>query len=126
LCFVFYFLHRKPFTLAKTKLQSLWELSYVFLLIPLIFPHQQQFAFFMMMPASMYIVYKLFVSHINGVKIKWPFLTPLILIYLLTNAHLLLGSFREYYDHYKIITYGGLLMIVLLAFLRPNKVLKEN
>jgi len=41
LCFVFYFLHRKPFTLAKTKLQSLWELSYVFLLIPLIFPHQQ-------------------------------------------------------------------------------------
>lgn len=126
LCFALYFLRRKPFTPAKTKLQSLWELSYVFLLIPLIFPHQQHYAFFMMLPASMYVIYKLFMLYIKGVKIKWQFLTLLILIYLLTNAHLLLGSYREYYDHYKIITYGGLLMVVLLAFLKPDKVLKEN
>jgi hypothetical protein len=74
----------------------------------------------------MYVIYELFVWYIKGVKVKWQFLTILILIYLLTNAHLLLGSYREYYDHYKIITYGGLLMVVLLAFLKPDKVLKEN
>jgi hypothetical protein len=80
----------------------------------------------MMMPASMYVMYGLFVLKIRRHKIDWRFLSVLILIYLLTNAHLLLGEFREYYDHYKIITYGGLLMIVLLAFLKPDKLLKEN
>ena len=125
LCFVFYFLRRKLFTPPPNKLHALWELSYVFLLIPLIFPHQQHYAFLMMMPASMYLIYGLFVSKINTLKIDWRFLSVLILIYLLSNAHLLLGEFRQYYDHYKIITYGGLLMIVLLAFLKPDKLLKE-
>jgi hypothetical protein len=126
LCFVVYFLRRKPFTPPKNKVQALWELSYVFLLIPLIFPHQQHYAFLMMMPASMYVIYGLFVAKIRTHKIDWGFLSALILIYLLTNVHLLLGEFRQYYDHYKIITYGGLLMIVLLAFLKPDKLLKEN
>jgi hypothetical protein len=126
LCFVFYFLRRKPFTPPQSKLQAIWELSYVFLLIPLIFPHQQHYAFLMMMPASMYVIYGLFVAKIRTHKIDWGFLSALILIYLLTNVHLLLGEFRQYYDHYKIITYGGLLMIVLLAFLKPDKLLKEK
>ncbi len=125
-CFVFYFLRRKPFTPPQSKLQAIWELSYVFLLIPLIFPHQQHYAFLMMMPASMYVIYGLFVAKIRTHKMDWGFLAVLILIYLLTNVHLLLGEFRQYYDHYKIITYGGLLMIVLLAFLKPDKLLKEN
>jgi hypothetical protein len=123
---VFYFLRRKPFTLPKTGLHAIWELSYIFLLIPLIFPHQQHYAFFMMMPASMYVVYNVFVLKVVKHRIDWKVLTVLILIYLLTNAHLLLGEFRKYYDHYKIITYGGLLMIVLLVYLKPDKVLKEN
>lgn len=126
LCFVFYFLRRKPFTPPKNKLQTLWELSYVFLLIPLIFPHQQHYAFLMMMPASMYVMYGLFVSKKHTHKMDWGLLSGLILIYLFTNAHLLLGEFREYYNHYKIITYGGLLMIVLLAILKPDKLSKEN
>ncbi|HEX7413452.1 MAG TPA: glycosyltransferase family 87 protein [Bacteroidia bacterium] len=125
LCFVFYFLRRKPFTLPKTNLHKLWELSFVFLLIPLLFPHQQHYAFFMMMPASMYVIYCLFVSKIKTFKIDWRSLVMLILIYLFTNAHLLVGEFRQYYDHYKIITYGGLLMIVLLACLKPDKAFKE-
>ena len=126
ICFVFYFLRRKPFTLPKTNLHALWELSYIFLLIPLIFPHQQHYAFFMMMPASMYVIYNVFILKTTTHKIDWKVLTVLILIYLLTNAHLLLGEFRKYYDHYKIITYGALLMIGLLACLKPDKVLKEK
>ncbi len=125
-CFVFYFLHRKLFTHPKTKLHELWELSYLFLLIPLIFPHQQHYAFLMMLPASLYVIYGVFLSKINMHKINVVVLSVLILIYLLTNAHLLLGEFRKYYDHYKIITYGGLLMIGLLTFLNPDKLLKEK
>ncbi len=124
--FVLYFLRRKIFTRAKTKLHELWELSYLFLLIPLIFPHQQHYAFLMMLPASMYVIYGVLLSKIKSHKISAFVLSILILIYLLTNAHLLLGEFRKYYDHYKIITYGGLLMIGLLAYFTPNKVLKEK
>ena len=126
LCFVFYFLRRKIFTLPKTNLHRLCELSYIFLLIPLIFPHQQHYAFFMMMPASMYVIYALFVAKLDKHIINKGIVGVLILIYLLTNAHLLVGEFRKYYDHYKIITYGGLLMIGLLAYLKPDKVLKEK
>ena len=125
-CFVFYFLRRKLFTRPKTKLHELCELSYIFLVIPLIFPHQQHYAFLMMLPASIYVIYWLFVSKINTHKINVVILPILILIYLLTNAHLLLGEFRKQYDHYKIITYGGLLMIGLLTFLNPDKLLKEK
>jgi len=78
------------------------------------------------MPASMYVMYGLFVSKKHTHKMDWGLLSGLILIYLFTNAHLLLGEFREYYNHYKIITYGGLLMIVLLAILKPDKLSKEN
>lgn len=126
LCLVFYFLRRKPFTPPQNQSQAIWELSYVFLLIPLIFPHQQHYAFLMMVPASMYMIYSLFVAKIRKYKMDWCVISVLILIYLLSNAHLLLGEFRPYYDHYKIVTYGGLLMIVLLAFLKPGKLLKEN
>ncbi len=125
-CFVFYFLRRKPFTTPKTRLHQFWELSYVFLLIPLIFPHQQHYAFFLMMPASMYVIYYAFISKIFTNKINLFFIAIMILIYLLTNAHLLLGEFRQYYNHYKIITYGALLMLSLLAYFTPNKLLKEK
>jgi hypothetical protein len=124
-CFVFYFLRRKPFTTPPNKLQELWELSYLFLLIPLIFPHQQHYAFLLMMPAGMYILYGMFVTKISGHRINSALLITFVLIYLLSNAHLLLGSFRKYYDHYKIIGYAALLMIGLLAFLNPDKFLKK-
>jgi len=124
--FVLYFIRRKIFTQAKTKLQELWELSYVFLLIPLIFPHQQHYAFFLMLPASMYVIYTCFYTKIKGQKNAVTIIVLMVLVFLLTNAHLLLGEFREYYDHYKIITYGALLMAGLLAYLRPSVVINEK
>lgn len=117
--FTLYFLRRRMFTRSLVPLQQLWELSYVFLLIPLLLPHQQHYAFFMMMPATMYLLYQFFIRHNAGNRTpRWQWML-LGAIYLLTNAHLLLGEFREYYDHYKIITYGALLGICLLASLKP-------
>ena len=45
----------------------------------------------------------------------------LILIYFLTNSHLIFGQFNEYYDHFKTLTYGILYLIIVLGFCRPNK-----
>ena len=51
------FLKTLPFKKAKSNLHVIWELSYILLIVALIFPHQQKYAFFFMMPASSYILY---------------------------------------------------------------------
>jgi hypothetical protein len=40
-----YFIKSYPFKKPSSKLQEYYELSYIFLVIPLIFPHQQHYAF---------------------------------------------------------------------------------
>lgn len=116
--FFLYFLRRKIFQPTPNKQHAIWELGYLFMLIPLIFPHQQHYAFFLMMPASMYVIYQLFIMKQQNIPLT-KYIVVMAVIYLLTNAHLLLGEFRQYYNHYKIITYGALLMIPLLALLKP-------
>jgi len=119
--FTVYFLRRLPFKKAKTKLQSTWELSYILLLIPMIFPHQQHYAFLLALPAVIYCIYWLFVqrSIISKHKFYLRFIL-LSIIYICFNLHLLLGEFREYYDHFKIISYGSILLVLVLAMCKPN------
>jgi hypothetical protein len=50
------------------------------------------------------------------------YLFGMFLIFLLLNSHFLLGTFREYYDHYKTLTYGVFLVIVILALCPPSKI----
>jgi len=43
-------------------------------------------------------------------------------IFFLLSSDLLLGEYREIYDHFKTLTYGVLLLIPLLFFWRPKKI----
>ncbi len=124
--FMLYFLRRRIFAPPPNKTHELWELSYVFCLIPLIFPHQQHYAFFMMFPASLYLICHCFKNYRRPKQVPTGIWVCLALIFLLTNAHLLLGEFNKYYDHYKIITYGGLLLLGLLAVLKPAGEISEK
>ncbi len=123
-----YFLRSKPFTKVRSKLQGLYEISYICILIPLVFPHQQHYAFFFIFPATTYLIfYTLFLfyqsdslkTEKNFRKKKTALVSTLILIFLITSSHLILGQFGNHYDHFKIITYGVLLLIPLLALCRP-------
>ncbi len=127
-----YFLGTMPFKKPKNSLHRLYEISYLCLIVPLIFPHQQHYAFFFMFPASTYILYYVMYRYFNAStldpkknhnakKLFWVFI--LLFVYLITNAHLILGEFNKYYDHFKIITYGALILVLLLAFCRPGKLL---
>lgn len=120
--FTLYFLNSLPFTRAKNKLQSFYEISYIFLAIPLIFPHQQHYAFFFTFPAITYILFYLFNHQFlneNQFK-KHVIITSLSLIFFLLNSHFILGTFRNYYDHYKTLTYGVLMLIPFLFFFKPS------
>ncbi|OFX32743.1 MAG: hypothetical protein A2X08_06770 [Bacteroidetes bacterium GWA2_32_17] len=130
--FTLYFLRTKPFKNITVKLQKLYEISYLCLLIPLIFPHQQHYAFFFIFPASTYLVFYWIYLYFNkknyniGKYFKVKKITLIIFIsiaYFLTNSHFILGTFNNYYDHYKTLTYGVVILIILLAMCKPDRLL---
>jgi hypothetical protein len=115
--FALYFVRSLPFQQAKSLWQRLSEQAYLLLLIPLIFPHQQHYAFIFTCPAFALLLYQ-------AIR-EWKVWSPwrkrslsflLVLIYLSGNLKLILGEFNRYYEHYKILTYGTLLLIPLLAW----------
>lgn len=122
--FTLYFFKGSYFKRTKTELNRYTEISYILLLIPLIFPHQQHYAFLFMVPAFAVVLF--------SVIQKYPLLekttqrvivTLLILVYLSSNLKLLLGEFNQYYEHYKVLTYSALLLIPLLVWVinNPNR-----
>ena len=116
--FTLYFLRSLPFRAASSRLQQWWELSYIFLIAPLIFPHQQFYAFFFMLPAVFYMVYYII--------LKYPaekfLITGLCVVFVLTSfIGGVLGFLRPFSSYYKLITYGSLILLVLLAYARPLK-----
>lgn len=130
-----YFLRTWPFTRTTSKLQKLYELSYICLIIPLIFPHQQHYAFFFIFPATTYIVFYLIYSFFNNETHnqdknyktkKYILITLTCFVYLLTNSRFILGEFNHFYDHYKTLTYGVILLMILLVFCKPDKLISAN
>lgn len=116
-----YFLKWPPFKKSKNKIQTVFEVSYILLLIPLIFPHQQHYAFLFSVPAFACCLYYLFLHFTEIGNRKRKFLIVfLILIYLTANLSALIGEFNRYYEHYKIITYGALLLIPLLMYVSSS------
>ena len=125
-----WFFKTRPFKKNANALQRLYELSYLFLIVPLIFPHQQHYAFFFAFPASTYLIFYLVFSYYNTAQVKLPkqyklqkllLSSLLVLVFLLTSSHFILGQFSYYYDHFKILTYGMLLLVLLLACYSPKK-----
>lgn len=129
--FTLYFMQSWPFKSAGSKLQIFYELSYIFLITPLIFPHQQHYAFFFVFPAisyiSFYALYQMYVNpsyQIRKTK-KLFYIFYFILIYFLLNSHFILGEYRYIYDHYKTLTYGVILIIPLLAICKPQQIKQD-
>jgi hypothetical protein len=121
--FTFHFLRTLPFKTQVGLKHRFWELSYILLLIPLIFPHQQDYAFLFICPAFIFCLYYFIQNRKSLSKGKFYFmLSSGILIYLLCNFKLILRNYNEYYEHFKILTYGALLLLVLLSLCVP----KEN
>jgi hypothetical protein len=119
--FTLYFLRTTPFKKISHNLHRFWEWSYILLLIPLIFPHQQYYEFLFVCPAVFYIIYSLIINYPTYPVLKRNGLIfGLVLSYMLCNLNLIFGQYKDYYDHFKILTYGALLLIPMLASLKPD------
>jgi hypothetical protein len=128
--FTLYFLRSFPFQKMYNPVQRLYEVSYICLIIPLIFPHQQHYAFFFVFPASTYVLHYLILNYYCidpssnkqiFLRKKWAFTISTVIVFLLLNSHFILGTFNTYYDHFKTLTYGVLFLLILLTFFTPKK-----
>jgi hypothetical protein len=126
--FTLYFLRSLPFRNSDSRAHTLWEISYLFLVTPLIFPHQQKYSFFYLFPAFAYILYFLIVHYENEFKVisKGKFrmiISFLVVIFILTTLTTD-GVIGRYYcditQHFRLITYGALLLIIPLAMCKPR------
>jgi hypothetical protein len=121
-----YFLRTLPFKKVTDLQHRFWEVGYILLLVPLIFPHQQHYAFLFICPAFIYCLYYFIKNRKRFSKAKYYFLLSLLaLVYLTCNLKILLGAFNEYYEHFKILTYGALLLIVVHAISIPEEKNKD-
>ncbi|GAB4199496.1 MAG: hypothetical protein Fur0023_01890 [Bacteroidia bacterium] len=102
---------KRPF--VKPSISELcYEIAYVMALIPLIFPHQQHYAFLFQLPAISILIYFYLTASLSLSQkiILW-------IIFLCFNLKIILGAFNEYYDHFKILTYGGLMVIGMMIYI---------
>ena len=121
-----FFIGFKPFEKEENSFKNWRDLSYLCLIIPLIFPHQQFYAFLLCIPAVSCLL--IFWHSMQGNKNTLSHITfvSLLLVYLCFNLSLLLGEFNAYYEHFKIITYGALLIVIVLILNRKNKIFSRN
>lgn len=119
-----YILNTLPFTKSKSygKIE-LFEISYILLLIPLIFPHQQKYAFLFALPLQFYLLSYLF-EKIQAKKrdsfffCQFSLLGLSFLLMTLTTDSIVGRSVNEITQHYKLITYGAIVLIISALVLR--------
>jgi len=120
-----YFLRTKPFKRIADNVFLFWELSYLLLVIPLIFPQQRTYNFLFLMPALAYLCFY-FIHHKENIDYYKFKLYTFIFSVLLLNLELLLGQFRKYYWHHKTITYAAILILILLMVIKPLELSKKK
>lgn len=115
---------RKPFREEKCMLHEWWAVSYILLITPMIFPHQQKYAFLFSYPMMIYIVYYLLADSTQYGYVPKSFmlllLIPVFVIYSPIVGADVIG--RRAYDlihHYRLLGISTLLLSIISAFLRP-------
>lgn len=118
--FTLWFLRTAPFKSFVSKEKTWWEISYLLLVVPLIFPHQQHYAFLMCLPAIAWVILWLMKEKALD-RSHCCMKLGMMLIFFAFNLNLLLGSLTAYYNHFKIVTYGAIILMIILAYARPKE-----
>lgn len=120
-----FFLASPPFRAIKSRQRMLFEFSYIALIIPLIFPHQMKYAFYLLLPAICCLIKLLMIrkDKKEGGFNYWATIILLGVAFALCTmtTDLLLGMHYSIITQYmKTITIGTLLVIPALALNRRH------
>lgn len=113
----------RPFTKSAGPVNTLYEFAYICLLVPLIFPHQQHYSFFMAFPALVYMSFfaVAVIGNASASGLRRAVTTAsLIIIFLIFNSYVIAEGLRHYFEHFKTLTYAALLLLLLLYYSRPD------
>lgn len=127
------FLRTPLFADPKNRLHQMWEISFLLLVTIIIFPHQNKYATIYIFPAILYIVS--YLSHqIRSGEIRSNFPSQVILatvilsffLISLTGKDIIGNELYLVFSEIKSITIGELLLIPVLAYLTPERVLSSR
>jgi len=125
------FLRTLPFKAINNNIRSFWEMCYLFIIIPLLYPHQQQYAFVYIIPAFIYMSWFL-VLNWDDIKQKFNLFTWIILGIICFNFTPLIGRdiitshFFEVLLYLRILPLAVIALIPILWFCRPKAELKSS
>jgi hypothetical protein len=123
--FTLVFLRTLPFKAINSNLRRYWEMSYLFIVIPLIYPHQQQYAFVFITPVFIYLSYY-FIANWDAVKKNMnAFLWALLIIVGINFTPLISSGIITHYVfdlllYLRILPMAAIMLIVLLWICRPK------
>ena len=126
-----YFLATKPFQKIKHKDHILYEISYITLIMPLIFPHQMKYAFCFSLPAICCLM-KLLIQKFQMGDRGIIFISTLVLLIIsfmlcTMTTDLLLGVHLSIVTQYlKTITIGTILLIPALMLNKHYFIAKNS
>ncbi len=114
-----------PFKRTSDSLQLVWEISFFCLLIPLLMPHQQKYAFLFGLPLLSYLLYFFTVAYYSGVLPRYWVGVLVFAICLFFYSPLygsdVIGTFLfRLTQHFRCLTWASLFLIPLSLCYSPS------
>jgi hypothetical protein len=118
------YLRSRPFVQHRDRSRTYWEIAYFMLIIPLLFPHQQKYAFLLVIPMVSHVVY-FFVAtwpagRTTGYRVVFVSFCMAMIFYSPLYGSDLLG--RHLFDitqHYRLLTLATLVVIPISLYCSP-------
>lgn len=115
----------KPFKAANIRLSELRGIAYILLLVPLIFPHQPKYAFAFIIPSVFYLGFFISKLRLSKRLPQFKLLQALVItsfVVMVFSSDLFLGKeLGRIAQHFKLLTWGSLLLIPALLIAAPKK-----
>ena len=124
--FTVYFLGM-PFRKKVDNLSEIWAISYLLLAIPLIFPHQQKYAFLFMFPMISYLVYYSIIrwkfDKTGSVKVFVVLLSLVVFVFTPIIGSDIIGRYAyDVIQHFRILGICALLLIPFMVAASPKSI----
>lgn len=122
------FLKSMPFKAATSKLNFFWETAYIFMVTPLLFPHQQKYAFLYLIPMLMYIIYFfIMIWKTNNIKqykvVGVLFAFILIILSPIIGRDIIGSTLFDLLQHFRVLTIMVIVLIPISLYCKPSKLL---
>ncbi len=125
-----FFLGTYPFRESYSDIHIFREVSYICLIIPLIYPHQQKYAFIFLTPAIVYTIYSFILEYKHKLwNIKTPIFYSIVscwffimVVFSFSGRGIVGSQLHELFAHYRLITFCAILMIIPLFIFSPCRI----